>query len=115
VTYGDDGKPESVAYHLLPAMMLNEMQKQVRENRRQAEQIGRLTARVANAEASAERKDLHMAVLQEQLVAQQRQISTLQKETARIDTLAASLSALEQQARTARSAWRPRCSNPRAH
>jgi hypothetical protein len=27
VTYGDDGKPISVAYHLLPAMLLNELQK----------------------------------------------------------------------------------------
>src|SRR5262249_25701066 len=32
VTDGDDGKPLSVAYQMLPAMLLNEMQKQVREN-----------------------------------------------------------------------------------
>jgi hypothetical protein len=68
VTYADDGKPLSVSYHLLPAMLLNEMQKQVRESRRrdaqiealqkQVEslrkaQIGRLTARVAVLEQRA--------------------------------------------------------------
>jgi uncharacterized coiled-coil protein SlyX len=101
-TYGADGKVETVVYHLLLAMLLNGMQRQVRENQRQAEQIGRLTATVAEAEVSAERKDFQIAALKQQLVAQQRQISTLEKETARIDTLTARLSALEQQARTAR-------------
>jgi Chaperone of endosialidase len=64
VTYGDDGKPLSVAYHLLPAMLLNELQK----------------------------KDAQIAELR-------RQVKSLQKENARIDGLAARLSALEQQAR----------------
>jgi hypothetical protein len=82
VTYGDDGKAQSVAYHLLPAMLLNQMQKQLREN---------------------QRKDARIAALQQQLVAQQRQLSTLQKKTARIDTLTARLSALEEQARTDRA------------
>ena len=73
VTYGADGKVETVAYHLLPAMLLNEMQRQVREN---------------------QRKDA-------QIVALQKQIESLQKKTARIDTLTARLNALEQQARRA--------------
>ena len=97
VSYGADGKVETVAYHLLPAMLLNELQKQIRENQRRAEQIGRLTATVAEAEARAERKDLQIAVLQQQLVAQQRQINALQKETARIDALTIRLSAIDQQ------------------
>jgi len=71
VAYGDDGRPMSVAYHLLPAMLLNELQKQVRENRR---------------------KDAQIAVLQ-------KQVEALQKETARIDVLTTRLNALEQQAR----------------
>ena len=70
VTNGDDGKPETVAYHLLPAMLLNELQKQVREN---------------------QRKDA-------QLTALKKQIKSLQRETARIDTLVARVSVLEQQA-----------------
>jgi prefoldin subunit 5 len=67
-------KPLSVAYHVLPAMLLNELQKQVRENRR---------------------KDAQIAALQ-------RQIGDLQAETMRIDALTARLSALEQQARRTR-------------
>jgi hypothetical protein len=74
VTYGDDGKPMSVAYHLLPAMLLNELQKQVRENRR---------------------KDAQIAALQ-------KRVESLGKETARIDKLIARLDVLEQQARTTR-------------
>jgi hypothetical protein len=74
VTYGDDGKPLSVAYQMLPAMLLNELQKEMRESRRKDTQIAEL----------------------------QKQVEALQKETARIDALTARLSALEQQARTAR-------------
>jgi hypothetical protein len=74
VTYGDDGKPFSVAYQTLPAMLLNEVQKQVRENRRKDAQIAEL----------------------------RKQVESLQKETAQIDMLSARLSALEQQARTSR-------------
>jgi hypothetical protein len=71
VTYGDDGKPISVANHLLPAMLLNELQKQVRENQRKDAQIDAL----------------------------QKQVESLQKETARIDRLAARVAVLEKQAR----------------
>jgi hypothetical protein len=70
VTYGDDGKPLSVAYQMLPAMLLNELQKEVRENRRKDAQI----------------------------VALQKQVEALQKETARIEVLTARLCALEQRA-----------------
>jgi Chaperone of endosialidase len=70
VTYGDDGKPLSVAYQTLPAMLLNELQKQIRESGR---------------------KDAQIAALQ-------KQVESLQNEKARIDGLAARLSALERQA-----------------
>jgi transposase len=74
VTNGDDGKPLSVDYYKLPAMLLNELQKQVRENRQKDEQIAAL----------------------------QRQVESLHKEQARIDALAARLSTLEQQTRMTR-------------
>ena len=80
MTYADDGKPESVVYHLLPAMLLNEMQKQAREN---------------------QRKDADIVALHQQLAAQHGKIGALQKEIARIDTLTARLSALEENARMA--------------
>jgi Chaperone of endosialidase len=74
VTNGDDGKPETVANYQLPAMLLNELQKQAREN---------------------QRKDAQIAALQTQ-------VGSLQKQAARIDGLIARLSALEQQARVTR-------------
>jgi hypothetical protein len=64
-------------------MLLNEIQKRVRENRR---------------------KDGQIAVLHRQLVeAQHSQLTALERKTARIDAPTARLSALEQQARTAGS------------
>jgi hypothetical protein len=68
VVYGADGKPESVAYHELPAMLLNEVQKQAAEN---------------------QRKDAQIAALQRQLAAQQQQVSTLQREMSRVEKFAA--------------------------
>jgi hypothetical protein len=74
VTYGAEGKVEAVAYHLLPAMLLNEMQRQARENRR---------------------KDVRIAALQQQ-------VDALKKKSAQIDALVERLSALDAQARRAR-------------
>jgi Chaperone of endosialidase len=81
VTYGNDGKPEAVAYQDLPPMLLNEVQKQAREN---------------------QRKDARIAELQTQVVAMQKQIKTLRTQTARIDALTARLVALEQEAGAAK-------------
>ncbi len=44
VTYGADGKIETVRYSMLTGMLLNELQKQTRENARQAAQIAELKA-----------------------------------------------------------------------
>jgi hypothetical protein len=66
-----DGKPESVAYHLLPAMLLNEVQKQAKTNQQ---------------------------LVKENQALQQR-ISVLEKKNAQIDTMARRLDALEQNAR----------------
>ena len=74
VIEGNDGKPETVAYQVLPAMLLNEVQKQSRQ---------------------LARKDAQIAALQRQLVA-------LQKKNSEIDALAERLDALEHQARASR-------------
>ncbi len=50
VSYGTDGKIETVQYLTLGAMLLNELQKQVRENQLQAARIAKLSARVASSE-----------------------------------------------------------------
>jgi hypothetical protein len=68
-----DGNAETVAYQVLPAMLLNEVQKQARE---------------------LARKDA-------QIAAMQRQLAALQKKNGEIDAMAKRLDALEQQARRA--------------
>jgi hypothetical protein len=45
VTHGPDGKVMTMRYSMLSAMLLNELQKQARENERQVGQIQRLTWR----------------------------------------------------------------------
>jgi hypothetical protein len=74
VTYGNDGKLEGVRYDLLPAMLLNEVQKLARENRRKDAQIA----------------------------AQQRQLDTLEAREARIDALVVRINALERRVRLSR-------------
>jgi hypothetical protein len=69
-----DGRPETVAYQVLPAMLLNEVQKQSRQ---------------------LAQKDAQIAAMQRQLVA-------LQKKSSEIDALAERLDALERQARASR-------------
>ena len=88
VTYGADGKVDTVLYDQLPAMLLNEVQKQARENQQQAKQIATLTAQ-------AERKD-------DQIASQRKQIDELKKKDAQIDALAERMNALERQVRLAR-------------
>src|SRR5258708_39342373 len=92
VTYGDDGKIEGVLYDSLPALLLNQVQKMARENKRQADQIRTITMQ-------AERKDARVAALQNQIASQQGQIKALQKKDAQIDALVERMNALERQAR----------------
>src|SRR5260370_35629908 len=67
VAYGADGKPESVMYHVFPAMLLNEVQKQAHQNAAQAEQIKTLSRRVAEGHAPAENKEARLGELHKQL------------------------------------------------
>jgi hypothetical protein len=78
VTHSDDGKVEGVRYELLPALLLNEVQKQARE------------------------KDAQIAALRQQVASQEKQIDALKKKDAQIDALAERMNALERQARLAR-------------
>ncbi|MGO9604636.1 MAG: tail fiber domain-containing protein [Candidatus Binataceae bacterium] len=72
------GKADTVAYQMLPAMLLNEVQKEARENKR---------------------KDARIAALQNQVAAQQGQIDALTKKGAQIDALVERVNAFEGQAR----------------
>jgi len=75
---GTDGKPETVAYQVLPAMLLNEVQKQAKD------------------------KDAQIAALRRQVASQEKQIGALKKKDGQIDALAERMNALERQARLAR-------------
>ncbi|MGB6552588.1 MAG: tail fiber domain-containing protein, partial [Candidatus Binataceae bacterium] len=74
-----DGRAETVAYQVLPAMLLNEVQKQARAEQRIARQLAQ--------------KDAQIAALQ-------KQVDTLRKKDDQIDAMARRINALEQQART---------------
>jgi hypothetical protein len=74
------GNAEMVTYQVLPAMLLNEVQKQARADQRMARQLAQ--------------KDGEIAALQHQL-------SALQKKYSEIDAMAERINALEQQARKA--------------
>jgi endosialidase-like protein len=78
VVKGADGKPETVAYHLLPAMLLNELQKQARAD---------------------QNRDRELAQKDAQIAALQRQLAAMQQTNVAID---ARFDALEQQARASR-------------
>ena len=63
VAYGPDGKVMTVRYSMLSAMLLNELQKQAlelnnqtRNNARQAEEIKRLSAQLAEVKAVFEER-----------------------------------------------------------
>ena len=68
VAYDSDGKALTVRYAMLGAMLLNELQKQVRESDRQARQIERLTERLADLEISKRRElEAQQAAFEERL------------------------------------------------
>ena len=78
VVHAADGEVETVAYQMLPAMLLNEVQKQARASQQFARQL--------------EQKDAQIATLQGQVAA-------MRKMNAAVDTMAARLEVLERQAR----------------
>jgi hypothetical protein len=58
VIEGDDGRPETVEYQVLPAMLLNEVQKERRDNERKTAQIAALTAQIAKMKVSMRQQDV---------------------------------------------------------
>jgi len=66
VAHADDGKPLSVAYHLLPAMLLNELQKQVRDSRRKDALIATLRKQVESLQERTARIESRLDALAQQ-------------------------------------------------
>jgi len=73
VAYGDDGKVETVRYSMLTPMLLNELQKQTAESARLAAQRERLSAEMAQANASYE---LKLSQMQKRLAALEQAMHT---------------------------------------
>ena len=69
VVHDADGKVESVRYSMLTSMLLNELQKQIKANQKQAERIEQLTAHVAQQKISTEQR---LANLERTVIAQGR-------------------------------------------
>jgi uncharacterized protein YlxW (UPF0749 family) len=65
VVYGKDGEPETVSYHLLATLLLNELQKEHRE----LQEEHRLLAAQATRIAALEQQTSALAALQEQVAA----------------------------------------------
>jgi endosialidase-like protein len=63
VAYGSDGEPSTVAYHLLPAMLLNEWQRQAAELAGQQAQIAAQAAQLATQEVRLREQAQEMAAL----------------------------------------------------
>lgn len=74
VVYNEDGTPETVKYHLLATLLLNELQKQYQVNQEQAEAFARLEQQDRNLESQ-------VAEL-ETLAAQARELAVLKAQTA---------------------------------
>jgi hypothetical protein len=77
VVDGADGKPETVEYQVLPAMLLNEVQKQSRANQQMARQLAR--------------KDAQITALQRQMASLAERLGTLERQAtaSRPDRMAA--------------------------
>jgi hypothetical protein len=91
VAYDNGGKPLTVRYLELNAMLLNEVQKQARDNKELSQENRELRSEVAQVREAQAREH----------AAQQREIGALKQKDASLNALSERLAALEQQVRTA--------------
>jgi len=76
VSYRADGKAEGVRYDQLPAMLLNEVQKQAKQNRQLTAQVARLTQQIG----ALKKKDAQIDALNERMNAVERQVRVARPE-----------------------------------
>ena len=80
VSFGPDGKPMTVHYLMLSAMLLNELQKQATENQRLAAQVNRLSAQMVAMKTSTGREVAQSKASREQdLRSMQDRLATLEQ------------------------------------
>ena len=67
VLFGDDGKPQTVRYHFVNAMLLNEVQKQRRELKRDENELARIRAENAALRAGFVTQNIRLEKLEKSL------------------------------------------------
>jgi cell division protein FtsB len=67
VVYGEDGKPETVSYHLLATLLLNEVQKEHRVSERLQGQVQAQAEQLAALQRDNEIQATRMAALEQQV------------------------------------------------
>ena len=102
VTHGTDGKSETVAYHLLPVMLLNEVQKQSGELEQEVAQIAVLErqlwqsdAQIAALHERLRQRDSQMVAIRQQLDSSNQEVDAVKEKVAQVDALVRQLDALE--------------------
>ncbi len=94
VVYDEEGRPETVRYHLLSSMLLNELQKLHGHLAQERQEL------VLQKEELALRKE-EAALQQQELVLQNRELERLRERLARLEPLVASLAGTRIAAREA--------------
>ena len=82
VTYGSDGKIETVRYSMLTSMLLNEVQKQSRENRRLITELGSTRREVAELKAEHQRDAAMQARFERRLAVMERTLAETNRDVA---------------------------------
>jgi hypothetical protein len=80
VVYGEDGKPETVAYHVLATLLLNEVQKDHRVIRAQAARTESLERQVSSLARQNEAQAVRMAALEQQMAVLARAVERAEKD-----------------------------------
>ena len=76
VAYDGDGQPYSVRYHVLPSLLLNEVQKQQRTDERQQHMIAEQRTRLGFEAARNKAQEAHIATLLARLDALESQLAS---------------------------------------
>jgi hypothetical protein len=95
VSYGADGRVESVRYSMLTSMLLNEMQKQTRQNKEQAEQLQREASQLSRQAQQIQRLTVQIAHDESQRTAFEARFARLEEALHERDATRARVSAFE--------------------
>ena len=96
--FNDKGQPETVKYHLLPALLLNEAQRQHNINESQTEQIQRQQKTIVSQAEQIAALKAFLGAQAEQVAAQERRLNAIEARQVRTQQAAAQPTAMSQSA-----------------